>query len=447
MRQAAWCRVVVVVAASLLLAGRALAKDFYISAARGKGKTASKEKPAKDLGNIISKLSPGDTVHIAAGVYTGKGDCGADVINVPVSIIGGYRDDFAKRDSWGALKTILTGDNKTKNYKVAPRLHIDLGKYRFHASGDQMPKIVIDGLIIDQGPQNRYKDAAKTLLVRKANPKTGENPTPDRGALIVTVSRTKNLTGKWDVAVRNCVIMNSAPTQGALTVSGYQGSTITIDNNLVINNTGTGIYAGSMWQGSDPKAAPAFTITHNTVLFTEKYDAFVQSFSGNSLKIDTAVVATVANNVLGFADRNGIQKHGKWPLLLKDNLVVGNVEADYWEATGDQKIELADIEDEAEYLHGDSGGNVAAKITVPVSAEWAKLYAGRVLIDRNAAAADVKARKTKINALRSILGLPLQADALNVDSPVWLPLMKVDDAIEAGLQKYGGKYGCAKPKG
>ena len=435
-------------AASLMVACGAVAGDYYVSAARGKGKTASKEKPAADLGNIISKLSPGDTVHIAAGTYTGKGDNGADVINVPVSILGGYSDDFSKRDPWGECKTILTGDNKSKNYKVSPRLQIDLSKYQFHESGGKdMPKIVIDGLIIDQGPQNRYKDDSKAMLVRKANPKTGENPTPDRGALIVTASRTKNLAGKWDIVVRNCVVMNSAPTQGAMTISGYQGSTVTIDNNLVINNTGTGIYAGSMWQGNDEKAAPRFTITNNTVLFTEKYDAFAQSFSGNSLKIDSAVVATVANNVLAFADRNGIQKEGKWKLLLKNNLVVGNVQADYWEASGDQKIELADIEDEAEYLADDSGGNVATKIKIPVSADWAKLYAGRVLIDRNAAEADIKVQQTKANALRSILGLPLQADDLKLDSPVWLPLIKVDDALKAGAAKYEGKFGCSMPKG
>lgn len=38
-----------------------------------KRKIATKEKPAKDLGNIISKLKAGDTAHIAAGTYTGRG--------------------------------------------------------------------------------------------------------------------------------------------------------------------------------------------------------------------------------------------------------------------------------------------------------------------------------------------------------------------------------------
>ena len=40
----------------------ASATDFYVSAARGKGKKATKQKPARDMGNIIQKLNPGDTV-------------------------------------------------------------------------------------------------------------------------------------------------------------------------------------------------------------------------------------------------------------------------------------------------------------------------------------------------------------------------------------------------
>ena len=434
------------VVCSILLSGPFQAADYYVSSTRGKGKVASKESPARDLGNIISRLMPGDTVHIAAGTYLGRGKSGSDVILVPVSIIGGYNDDFSQRDPWGEFKTILTGDVKSKNYKVSPRLQIDLKKYEYHASGGTAtPPIVIDGLIIDQGPQNRYKNDEKTMLVRKASAKLGENPTPDRGALIIGVSRTKDRKGTWTIEVKNCVIMNSAPTQGAMTVSGSKGSKITIKNNLVINNTGTGIFAGSLWHGSSEADAPQFTITNNTILFTEKYDAYAQSYSGNSFKCDSATVAKLANNVLAFADRNGIQKDGKWPLLLVDNLILGNLQADYWETTGDQKIELEYLEDEAEFLHMDSMGNVAEDISVPISKDWARLYAGRILIDRNAVEADIKVQKTKANALRSILGLPLQADDLKLDSPVWLPLMQVNDALNTGLRQYKGKYGCSKP--
>ena len=57
------------------------AEDYYVCATNGKGKKATREKPAKDLGNIVSKLLPGDTVRIAGGVYRGRGECGCCVIN------------------------------------------------------------------------------------------------------------------------------------------------------------------------------------------------------------------------------------------------------------------------------------------------------------------------------------------------------------------------------
>jgi len=49
------------------------ARDWYVSSTKGKGKKGTKLKPAKDLGNIISKLKSGDSIFIAGGVYFGKG--------------------------------------------------------------------------------------------------------------------------------------------------------------------------------------------------------------------------------------------------------------------------------------------------------------------------------------------------------------------------------------
>ena len=67
---------------------------------------------------------------IAGGTYLGRGENGTNTIEVPVSIIGGYSDDFAKRDPWGAHKTIFSGNNKTKNYSYRPALFIDLNKVK-----------------------------------------------------------------------------------------------------------------------------------------------------------------------------------------------------------------------------------------------------------------------------------------------------------------------------
>lgn len=417
--------------------------DYYVSANTGKGKSATIDKPAKDLGNIISKLQAGDVIHIAGGVYLGRGSNGADIITVPVTIIGGYSNDFSVRDPWGEYKTILSGDNTSKNWEASPRLMIDLAKYR----EKDMPPILVDGVIVDNAGRNRYKTDEQLAIVRSANPKSGQMPTPDMGGLIIRVSKTGNFdtNAMWDITVQNCIVMNTAPTQGALSVSGYKNSEIKILNNIVINNTGTGIMTGTNYITSNEDEMPKFLIENNTVLFTWKYDPMAQSFSGNSLSVDGGTVNIVQNNVFGFADRFGVSNTAKASIMLKDNIILGNVDSDYIEF--DTRIALEDIEDEAEYLDEDSEGNINDPIKVPVDGEWAKNYASRVMIDRNALEADIDAQKTRANDIRSILGLPLQADAVDApENPVWLNRLSIEDAVRAGAGKYMSIYGSSVPK-
>ena len=84
-------------------------------------------------------------------------------------------------------------------------------------------------------------------------------------------------------------------------------------------------------------------------------------------------------------------------------------------------------------------------IKVPVSNAWADLYAGRKEVSRAEVDAKAKAANSGANQIRSMLGLPLQANAVNVDVDVWLPRMQLADALAVGKQAYEGKYGCHKP--
>jgi len=330
------------------------------------------------------------------------------------------------------------------NWKIGPRLGIDLMKYR----EKNVSPILIDGIIIDNGNRNSFKgnpspdDIEKQLVIkRRANPKNGTNPTPDQSGIQVLVSKMP-YNSKWDITVKNCIIMNIASSKGALHVGGYKDSIVKINNNLVINNTGIGIYADTKYHGkANP---PKFLIENNTVLFTWKYDALASSFSGVSFSANSGVDAIVKNNVFAFGDRIGIQKGGKTLLLLKDNIITGNLNTDYWETVGDAKILLKDIEDEAEYLHEDSENNISALIKIPINKTWGKLYAKRVIINRNKMEANIKATNSGANALRGMLGLPLQAgNVKGVISPVWLHRLSIKDAILAGTNQYEGKYGCS----
>ncbi len=423
--------------------GDADARDWYVSIKRGKGKVGTKAQPAKELAFIIPKLAAGDVVHMASGVYMGKGDNGHHVITVPVSIIGGYSDDFGSRDPWGRYRTVLSGDNTSKNYKLNAALFIDLMKVK---PRDGYPgKIVVDGLILDHGGRNRYKTDKNWQIIRKADPRTGKNPTPEIGALVISAAKNGMFDKTpWHITVQNNIVMNSAPTMGAMTVSGYKKSRVAIQNNLIINNTGTGIYVGSKWAGGvNAKDGPRFTITNNTVMFTWKHDPIVQSFSGNAIDFDASVRASVQNNVFAFADRHIVYNPRKNKVLLKNNIMTGNVDTAYLEF--DTKIELADMEDEADFLDEGSSNNRAVRVKVPINADWMKLYGSRVLVDRNKAEANISASNTRANELRGMLGINLRAGKVDFpQSPVWLPRLSINEAVKAGARRYSG-VGCQKP--
>jgi hypothetical protein len=229
-----------------------------------------------------------------------------------------------------------------------------------------------------------------------------------------------------------------------LTVRGGKNGKIDIRNNLIVNNTGVGIFMSSAFHGSE--RFPKFSVEDNTVLFTWKYDPIASAFSGVSLQSDADVDAAVANNVFGFADRIGISKSGKQKMKLKDNIITTNLDADFYEAASDARIKLDAIEDEAATLTADSTGNAAGEIKIPVDAAWVKNWGNRVLVDRNAREADIKAQQSRANDLRSMLGLPKQAGNLKGgDGPVWLNRMLLADAIKIGSKHYNGK-GCSLPK-
>lgn len=418
-----------------LTAADSFARDWYVSAKRGRGKKATKAKPAKDLGNILKKLQPGDTVHIAEGTYLGRGKVGSNKVLVPVKIIGGYADDFSKRDPWGKHRTILSGDNKSRNYTPDPALFMDLMKY----SGPASP-IVVDGLIIDHGARNRYKTDKQLKLVLLANPKTGQNPSPSLGGLVIRVSKSGKFDRgpRWQVTVQNNIVMNTHQNQAALSVSGYKGSKIKIHNNLVIQHSGTGILCGTKYAGRSNFAS--FDVSHNTVLFS--WDSGMsQAFN---LAFDREVSARVTSNVLGFADFYGVwNARNAQNILFSNNLVTGARKGDYLEFNTVMNID--DLVDEAESLHEDSDGNISAAIKVPVSRAFATAYGARVVVDREKAEADIKASNSGANALRGMLGLPLQAGSVKwPKSEINLNRMSVDDAIAAGAKRYGGR-GCQKP--
>ncbi|MBU1699747.1 MAG: right-handed parallel beta-helix repeat-containing protein [Candidatus Eisenbacteria bacterium] len=422
---------------ALLLAGASMfesadARDWYVSAATGKGKAGTIEKPAKDLGNIISLLADGDRIFIAEGTYPGRGENGHDGITVPVEIYGGWDANFKQRDPWGAHRTILSGSNKSANWDGGYRLSIDLSKWRKNAEH----RIVVDGIIVDNGDRNRYATEAQNKIIRSANPKNGEMPTPESGGISVAPWKL------GDAVIRNCIVMNTAPTDGAFSIWGHQSSEMVIENNLAINNTGNGFSLHTSWHPREGQDIPIFTFKNNTSLFNEKHDAMA-TYGGAALKLESDTQVTATDCVFAFNDYYGVDNAKRAQgVILSANAFAGNLRADYLEF--DTKMNLDVLEDEAENLD-EAEENVAAEFQIPIPADWTAKYAARVVIDRNAAEADVQAIGGWENSVRSILGLNLQGTDLKIDTDVWLPRLGLEDGIKAGSSKYATLYGCQNP--
>lgn len=410
-------------------------RDWYVSKTTGSGKLGTKAQPAKDLGNIISLLKPNDRIHIAEGVYMSKGRRGSDEINVPVQIYGGYDVTFSKKAPWTDHKTIFTGTNEYLKL-TTPRLYIRTDQQRGKSGQlEQGGLIIVDGIIVDNGPRNRYHHDKGLAIRRMASPKTKQNPSPESGGIAVVGSLFTT------IGVQNCVVMNTAPTEGAISVRVKKGGKGYIRNNLSINNTGYGIHARTGYVGSDAKFIPQFVISGNTSLFNWKHDA-IASYGGNALALDKQLTATIENNVLGFGHFGGIYNKGA-NIKVSNNIFTGNSKYDYKEINDEMIVD--DIVDEAERIDASSTGNKTAVLKITVGERWAKIYGNRKEISRADVDASVSAANSGANQLRGMLGLNLQGNSVKMDAEIFLPLMKLEEGIPVGLKNWGG-IGCATPR-
>ena len=395
----------------------------FVHGETGSGKSATREKPARDLGNIISRLEAGDVVCIAEGVYKGRGASGVDEIELAVSVIGGFSPDFSSRDPWGAHKTIFTGEHNSKNFKTQTRLTIDTTKTAsklMEARGEETAHtIIVDGIIFDNGPRNYYKTDREALIIRKGTP--ADTPTPESGALTIRTGVNSN------VLVRNNVATNFAPTEGVFSIFGGKNAKVIIESNAAINNTGSGFRLGTSFMGAD---GPQYQFRYNLSAFNQKHTAY-GTFGGSGIVLESGTQVNISTSAFIFNDNYGVDNTKRSPgLVINDSIIGGNATADFVEFDVETSTEY--IEDEAD-LVDEAIGNSSAPPRITIPQEWFELYAARTVIDRNAAEADVRAIGSWQNDVRGFFGWNLRAADLDLDSPVWLPRLQLEDAIAAAL--------------
>ncbi|MFN2323484.1 MAG: hypothetical protein ABR510_11065 [Trueperaceae bacterium] len=430
--------VLLALAATLVAGTPALAQACtkYVSE-EGSGRVATLERPARDLGNIAGDLEPGDVVCITGGVFNGRADSGADRIEVPVEIYGGFAPDFSARDPWGAHVTVLTGVHNADNFTTDTRLTIDTSGFATRlmvARGEETEhRVVVDGLVIDHGDRNYYAGDDELRIIRQGTP--AHTPTPESGGLNIRTGVTST------IVVRHVIVMNTAPTQGAFAFFPGAAADVTVEHSLAVNNTGFGFHLATAIAADDPEDFPRYAFRHNAALFTEKHDPF-GTIGGSAVALEGRIHVEIANSVLAFSDAFGLDNARRASdLVLTDNVFLANAMGDYQEF--DTVIDLENLADWALEVY-DAFGNVRADPGYAISDAWGAAYGARVVIDRNAAEEEVAAVDSWANTVRGFFGWNLQAADLDVDSAVWLPRMSLADALATAIA-IDGTYGPVAP--
>ena len=283
-----------------LLGFSVLGADWYVSLNQGKNKNdGSRNAPFKNLWKALEVAETGDVIHLAQGNYPGRLKCGWFTMTKPVSLIGGYSDDFAARDPL-KYRTLFQPANEDNDKKgpASGLLCLDFDKTMAAPKGFS---IVIDGLIFDDGFASSYHKVKGKLegldtgmwLPGPAKGVGDKFPSADRCSLYsVTAGRAEG-----DITIRNCTFVNGSNM--GVNLNWYKGH-VRMINNVFCNNRM--IAAQVHCSAATPSVTWEFA--RNTVVYTWSRQNDLADM-GFALRVNTGVEANIHDNIIGLNVMSG----------------------------------------------------------------------------------------------------------------------------------------------
>jgi hypothetical protein len=250
--------------------------DWYVVPAQYTG-DGTQAKPFNDPWRALAAASPGDTIHIAQGVYYGRHDRSSWTIDRPrVTLLGGYDREFKTRNPWkqpSVFAFFAEYEGVNENYLLAGM--------------NDHSGIVIDGLAFDGAGRNRY-DAKAPF------------------ALLGGMSQVQQLVSfsSSDVVIRNSLFINSR--SGAVDLRG-EGALF--ENNIVMNMQG--FAALQLREGTTAAKKPA-VIKNNTFAFCfDESDPPMGKGGDKGIAIRVATGAQIEKNFFVACGNAGISLAAK----------------------------------------------------------------------------------------------------------------------------------------
>ncbi len=272
---------------------------LYVSRNTGNNKgDGSKSAPFKNLQKALNEAKEGTTILVAEGNYYGLMNSGNLIIKTPVTIMGGYSDDFSKRD-------ILT--YRTMVQPTAESNGSQQGRGTIQIRSVVAPNgyVIIDGLIMDRGNSISYNAAHEgqpegvdcPLMNAIGTKGIGGADLSEQGVLtqetnMIYFDGDKGVVNTTNVIIRNCAFIN-APNYG---IVGLLKGSLKVENNIFVN-----VRMATMdVRGADPNVMTEIDFKNNTVMFVWSRKKDLETF-GYGFRYITGTSCNVENNIFGCA--------------------------------------------------------------------------------------------------------------------------------------------------
>ncbi len=272
---------------------------LYVSRNTGSNKgDGSKSAPFKNLQKALNEAKEGTTILVAEGNYYGLMNSGNLIIKTPVTIMGGYSDDFSKRD-------ILTHRTMVQPTTESNGSQQGRGTIQIRSVVAPNGYVIIDGLIMDRGNSISYNAAHEgqpegvdcPLMNAIGTKGIGGADLNEQGVLtqetnMIYFDGDKGVVNTTNVIIRNCAFIN-APNYG---IVGLLKGSLKVENNIFVN-----VRMATMdVRGADPNVMTEIDFKNNTVMFVWSRKKDLETF-GYGFRYITGTSCNVENNIFGCA--------------------------------------------------------------------------------------------------------------------------------------------------
>ena len=386
-----------------LSAQPAMSADLYVSLANGKNKNVGTQaEPLKNIWKAIEVAKPGDTIHIAEGLYPGKMRCGWFSMDKPVNLVGGYSSDFAVRDPLKhqvLLQPVNKNNDKKGKFGILEIMFRNVRGY----------DITIDGLLFDDGMASSFHatkgkpEGLETGMWLAPPAKGSEQELPSRDRYMLYASLDPSTEG--NLTIRNCAFVNGS--NFAVEVGAFKGK-VEMSNNIFVNNR---MVAANVTSKNGKPGEVNWVFKNNTVLFTwSRLNDYADM--GYGVRANTGVNCEFSNNIFGLNVGTGVDNtlgNGKTKNIAIDNNVFFLNKTSDIQMTVSPNIVKVNVE-LFEDLEGTDGIN---SIADNIDLKDPNAFAGRInatyldaFLNASYSEQTFSDPNSPANVLRGVLGLP-----------------------------------------